>query len=54
MASIILTLSAIISILAGFLVLVWPKFLRLAIGLYLIAIGILQLLNNNLGLSPLS
>lgn len=53
MASLVLTLSAIISILAGLLVLVWPKFLRLAIGLYLIAIGILQLLNNNLGLSPL-
>lgn len=52
MASLVLTLSAIISILAGLLVLVWPKFLRLAIGLYLVIVGILQLLSLNFNLSP--
>jgi len=52
MVSVVLTLSAILAIIVGLLVLVWPKFLRLAIGLYLIIFGILQLLQDNLGLSP--
>lgn len=52
MVSVTLTISAILAIIAGILVLAWPKLLRVAIGLYLIIIGILQLLNDNLGLSP--
>ncbi len=35
------TLSAILTIIVGLLVLVWPKFLRIALGLYLIVIGAL-------------
>ena len=52
MVSIALTLSAIMAIIVGILVLVWPKLLRLAIGLYLIVFGVLQLAQDNLGLSP--
>lgn len=53
MVSIVLTISAVLAIIVGILVLVWPKFLRIAIGLYLLIFGILQLLQDNLGLSPL-
>lgn len=53
MVSLVLTLSAIISIIVGLLVLVWPKLLRVAIGLYLLVFGILQLLGNNFNLSPI-
>jgi uncharacterized membrane protein HdeD (DUF308 family) len=53
MVSLVLTLSAILSIIVGILVLVWPKFLRVAVGLYLLIFGVLQLLNMNFGLSPL-
>ncbi len=52
MVSIALTLSAILAIVVGLLVLVWPKFLRISIGLYLIIFGALQLLQDNLGFSP--
>ncbi len=52
MASIVLTLSAILAIVVGILVLAWPKLLRIAIGLYLIIIGILQLLHDNVDFSP--
>ncbi|MBS3084199.1 DUF3096 domain-containing protein [Candidatus Pacearchaeota archaeon] len=53
MVSLVLTLSAIMAIIVGLLVLIWPKFLRVAVGLYLLIFGILQLLNINLDLSPL-
>jgi len=36
--------SGILAIIVGILILVWPKLIRLALGIYLIAIGILQLL----------
>jgi uncharacterized membrane protein HdeD (DUF308 family) len=36
--------SGILAILAGLLVLVWPKLIRIALGFYLIVVGILQLL----------
>ena len=47
MALLILTLSAILAILAGILVLIWPKALRLGVGIYLILIGILRLIELN-------
>ena len=52
MVAIALTLSAILAIIIGLLVLIWPKFLRIAVGVYLVLFGILQLLNDNFGLSP--
>lgn len=45
MVAITLTISAILAIVVGILILIFPKFLRLAIGIYLIIIGFLQLLN---------
>lgn len=39
-------ISAILAIIVGILVLVWPKILRIALGLYLIAVGILQLVGD--------
>jgi len=41
---VIATIAAILAILVGLLVLVWPKLLRVALGLYLIVWGILQLI----------
>jgi len=43
MAVITLTLSAILAIIAGIVVLIWPKTLNIAIGLWLLISGILQL-----------
>ncbi len=45
MALISITISAILAIILGLLVLVWPKLLRWAVGLYLIIFGILQLIS---------
>lgn len=53
MAVLTITLMAILSILFGILVLVWPKILNYLVGIYLILIGILQLLGSYLNLSPL-
>ncbi len=39
------TLSAILTIIVGLLVLVWPQFIRFLIGVYLIIIGILGLVD---------
>ncbi len=39
------TLSAVLTLIAGLLVLVWPKLLRVALGVYLIIIGILGLVD---------
>jgi len=45
MPSVSLTIaSGVLSIVIGFLILVWPKLIRLGLGIYLIIIGILQLL----------
>jgi len=44
MASISLTISAFIAIILGILILVFPALLRWGIGIYLILVGILQLL----------
>ena len=47
MASLILTISGILAVLLGILVLAIPKFLRFAVGIYLIVTGVVQLLNIN-------
>ena len=45
MVSITITgISAGLAIIAGLLILIWPKLLRWALGLYLIILGIIQLL----------
>lgn len=45
MALITLTISAIISIMAGILILIWPKFLNYFIAFWLLITGIIGLLN---------
>jgi len=50
--AITLTAIAVLSILFGILVMVWPKVLNYLIGIYLILIGVLQLLGGYLNLSP--
>jgi hypothetical protein len=45
MVAISLTISAVLSIILGLLILVWPKILRIALGLYFLVIGILGLVN---------
>ena len=52
MVAITITLSAILAILAGIIILIWPKSLNYAIAIYLILVGILQLLSGYLSLSP--
>ena len=47
------TISAVLAIIVGLLVLVFPKLLRIAVGLYLIIVGVLQLLGNYVLFSPL-
>jgi len=43
MAITVLHISAILAIIVGILILVWPKILRLGVGIYLILLGVLQL-----------
>ena len=43
--SISLTISALLAIILGILVIVFPKLLRWAVGLYLVIFGALQLIN---------
>ena len=43
MAAVTLTIGAILTIIVGILILVWPRLIRVALGLYLIVIGILAL-----------
>lgn len=44
MAILSLTISGILAILIGIIVLVWPKTLNYAIGLYLLITGLLQII----------
>ncbi len=44
MAALTITVSAILAIVVGLLILIWPKLLRIALGLYLIIAGILALI----------
>jgi len=51
--SLVLNIAAILAIVVGIFVLAFPKFLRYAVGLYLIVVGILGLLSaNDILLSP--
>jgi len=43
MAALSLTLSGILAIIAGIIILIWPRALNIAIGLYLLIVGILTL-----------
>ncbi|NCO10984.1 DUF3096 domain-containing protein [Candidatus Pacearchaeota archaeon CG_4_9_14_0_2_um_filter_39_13] len=52
MVAISLTISAVLAIILGIVVLVFPKLLRWAVGLYLIIFGVLQLTGNYLSFSP--
>lgn len=45
MATISITITAVLSIILGILILVWPKVLRIALGLYFLLVGILSLIN---------
>lgn len=47
MASVTLTISAVLAIIAGLLVLFWPKMFRIALGIYLLLVGILQIVELN-------
>ncbi|MEK6800878.1 MAG: DUF3096 domain-containing protein [Nanoarchaeota archaeon] len=47
------TLSAILSIIFGILILIWPRLLNYLVAIYLILIGLIQLLGSYVGLSPL-
>lgn len=42
----VLIISAILAIIAGILILIWPRILNIAIGLWLLIYGILQLLES--------
>ena len=45
MAVISLTISAILAVIFGLIILVWPKSLNLVVGLYLLITGTIGLLN---------
>jgi uncharacterized membrane protein HdeD (DUF308 family) len=45
MVSVNLTISGVLAIIVGVLILIWPKILNIAVGLYLLIIGILNILN---------
>jgi len=47
---VVLTSSAVLSIIAGILILVWPRAFRILAGLYLLLFGIIQLVGMNLPL----
>lgn len=47
------TITAVLAIIFGILILVWPRFLNYFVGIYLILVGILGLLGGYIGLSPL-
>ncbi|MDO8459962.1 MAG: DUF3096 domain-containing protein [Nanoarchaeota archaeon] len=44
MVAITLTISAILALIFGIIILIWPKALNVIVAIYLIIIGILQLL----------
>lgn len=52
MAMVSFTISAVLAIVLGIVVLVFPKLLRWAVGLYLIIFGLLQLAGDFLQFSP--
>lgn len=44
-----LTISAILAIVLGLLILIFPKLLRIAVGFYLLIVGLLQLFSSYIG-----
>ncbi len=52
MVVITVTVIAILSIVFGILILIWPKLLNYLVAIYLILVGILQLLGEYIGFSP--
>jgi uncharacterized membrane protein HdeD (DUF308 family) len=52
MPTVSLVISAGLAIILGIVILIFPKLLRWAVGLYLIVFGILQLLGQTLAFSP--
>ncbi len=46
MVGISLAISGFLAIIVGILVLAFPKFLRIAIGLYLLIIGVLEIISS--------
>lgn len=48
MVSVTLTISAILAIVAGLMVLFWPKAFRIALGIYLLLFGILKIVEMNI------
>jgi uncharacterized membrane protein HdeD (DUF308 family) len=52
MVTLTITATALLSILFGILILIWPKILNYLIGIYLILVGIIQMVGGYLDLSP--
>jgi len=53
MVAITITISAILAIIFGIIILVWPRALNVAVGLWLLIYGFLQILSTAYpGLSP--
>lgn len=52
MPTISITISALLAIILGVLILIFPKLLRWAVGLYLVLFGIIQLLAEYVQFSP--
>ena len=50
MPAITITILAFLSIVAGILILIWPKIVRIALGIYLILMGIIQLIDLNIAI----
>lgn len=44
--AVVLTISAILAIFIGIIILVWPKIINYAIGIWLILYGVLQILSS--------
>ena len=52
MVALSITISAVLALVLGLLILVFPKMLRWAIGIYLLAFGLIQLLTQYVQFSP--
>lgn len=48
MAQITLAIGGILAIIFGLIILIWPRSLNIAVGLYLIIVGIIQLVGGSL------
>lgn len=46
MAVITLTISALLAVIAGIVILIWPKSLNIAVGIWLLISGLLQLVSD--------